>query len=380
MQSASLRNRHYFENLDGLRFVCFLLVFFFHSFHTEIDSIRESSVYRFVKFDIFGNGNLGVNFFFVLSGFLISFLLLEEKSNNPRIDVVNFWKRRILRIWPLFYFCVIFGFFLFPILKNVMGAKSDETANLLPYLLFLNNFDFIANGLPDASILGVLWSIAIEEQFYFFWPLMFFVLDSKYYLVSFMSIILISMVFVALNDSPTVREYHTLSCMGDLAVGAIGALIARSSAAIIRIDSLSRLSLWVLYGLVLILIFFRDEIFSSGFVPHAIERPIIAFIFLGVILEQCYCSNSLFKMSSFPIVSRLGRITYGLYCLHFLAILITTNATAFLGLNQSLLEVLVLETSVALMISIILATISFRYFESPFLRLKEKYAYRHVNI
>jgi peptidoglycan/LPS O-acetylase OafA/YrhL len=91
--------RVYFENLDGLRFLCFLSVFFFHSFHTDFDSIRATDTYHFIKRDIFGNGNLGVNFFFVLSGFLITYLLIEEKNLNGQIDIKRFWLRRILRIW-----------------------------------------------------------------------------------------------------------------------------------------------------------------------------------------------------------------------------------------------------------------------------------------
>src|SRR5690349_4366985 len=116
----------YFENLDGLRFFCFLFVFFFHSFHTEFDYIKSTDFYQHIKKDIFGNGNLGVNFFFVLSGFLITYLLIEEKELNSQIDIKKFWIRRILRIWPLFYLCVIIGFFIFPILKSAFGLQPNE--------------------------------------------------------------------------------------------------------------------------------------------------------------------------------------------------------------------------------------------------------------
>src|SRR5687768_6448678 len=100
----------FFSNLDGLRFFCFLAVFFFHSFHTDYLYIRDSPTYIFFKSFIFKNGNLGVNFFFVLSGFLITYLLLKEREFYGRINIVSFWKRRILRIWPLFFACLVFGF------------------------------------------------------------------------------------------------------------------------------------------------------------------------------------------------------------------------------------------------------------------------------
>ncbi|MFT5306585.1 MAG: peptidoglycan/LPS O-acetylase OafA/YrhL, partial [Chitinophagales bacterium] len=196
-KSISKKKRIYFENLDGLRFLCFLSVFFFHSFHTEYEAISGSAIYHFFKVDIFGNGNIGVNFFFVLSGFLITFLLIEEKKLNGQINLKKFWIRRMLRIWPLFYFCVLFGFYIFPILKTMFGQVPNETANIGYYLLFLNNFDFINNGIPDSSMLGLLWSVAIEEQFYLVWPIILFLLPIKRYWMAFVAIIGVSLVFRA---------------------------------------------------------------------------------------------------------------------------------------------------------------------------------------
>src|SRR5205085_9627779 len=115
---------------------------------------------------LFGNGNLGVNFFFVLSGFLITYLLIEEKKLTGKIHIGNFWIRRILRIWPLYFACVFIGFVLFPFAKHMAGGTSAETADPWYYLAFINNFDYIKKGLPDSPGLGVLWSVAIEEQFY----------------------------------------------------------------------------------------------------------------------------------------------------------------------------------------------------------------------
>src|SRR4051794_13937383 len=112
----NIKPAEYLPNLDGLRFMCFLSVFFFHSFHTGYDHIKYSEPYVFIKWTVFQNGNLGVNFFFVLSGFLITRLLLDEKSRNGKIHIFNFYIRRVLRIWPLFYFCLIFGFIIFPLL------------------------------------------------------------------------------------------------------------------------------------------------------------------------------------------------------------------------------------------------------------------------
>lgn len=362
----------YFENLNGLRFVCFVSVFLFHSFHSDFDYIKDNPLYGFVKYGLFKNGNLGVNFFFVLSGFLITFLLLKEREYYGRIDVISFWKRRIFRIWPLFYFCVFFGFVIFPLLKSFFGQVSNETADPIYYITFLNNFDFIRKGLPDASILGVLWSIAIEEQFYVVWPILIYVLPAKLYPYLFALIILISLVSRYFHDSNVFFEYHTLSCMGDLAVGGFGAWLAQSDRFVLWIKNLKRIWVIALYFIVIFIFFFRDDLFFLTYPIRVVERMMIAIIFLIVILEQNYCDKSLFKMKNMKLFSRLGVITYGLYCLHFIGILTTTTLTSRLGLNIHLWQVVFLETSVALLITLIIGWLSYRYYELPFLKINNR--------
>ncbi|MBK8415435.1 MAG: acyltransferase [Bacteroidetes bacterium] len=366
----------YFENLDGLRFLCFLSVFFFHSFHTEYDFIKDNPVYTFIKTDLFGNGNLGVNFFFVLSGFLITFLLIEEKKLNRQIDLRNFWIRRILRIWPLFYFCVFFGFVMFPMIKEFFGQVPNETASPLMYLTFLNNFDIIRSGLPDSSVLGVLWSVAIEEQFYLLWPVILFALPVRNYWMAFAAIIVSSLFYRAMNDSPLLHEHHTLSCIGDMAIGAFGAwMISESKKFKELFENLKKYQIAIIYILFGLVFLFRDEVMFSSFPLRIFERSIIALIMLSIILEQNYAKNSLFKMSDFKRISKLGTITYGLYCLHFIGILVATTITKKLGINTELYQVLFLDTFLALGFTIFIASISYRFYETPFLKLKNKFAY-----
>lgn len=368
------RSKIYFENLDGLRFICFLSVFFFHSFHTNYDFIKDEPIYSFIKFGIFGNGNLGVNFFFVLSGFLITYLLFKEKEEFGKIDILKFWTRRILRIWPLFFFCVFFGFVIFPFFKILFGQQPFETADPLYYFFFINNFDIIQKGLPDASILGVLWSVAVEEQFYFVWPLLLSVFGFRYYPFLFIIIIIVSLVFRMVFRDPFLYEYHTVSCMGDMAVGAFGAYMIRSSSVRIFFFNLGRGLIIVLYLVVLSFFFLRSELNELGIIFLIVERIVIAFIFLFVIIEQNYARNSFFKIGNCRFTRRLGIMAYGLYCFHFIGILITTNTTQMLHINDSLWVVLIGETVVALLITIVLAYFSYTYFEKPFLRLKQKFS------
>ena len=366
----------YFENLDGLRFICFLMVFFYHSFYTEVASVSINPVYHFFsRSGITANGNLGVNIFFVLSGFLITYLLIQEKKLIGQIDLKKFWLRRILRIWPLFYFCVFFGFVCFPFFKSLFGEVPNEPASIGYYLTFLNNFDMIRVD-PDATMLAVLWSVAVEEQFYFIWPIILFFLPVKRYWIAFSSVILTSIVFRALNDTTVLHEFHTLSCVGDMAVGAFGAWIVNERPNFKeRIVRLKRYQIGLIYSIFIIIFFFRAELLYSTHFVRIFERPFIALVILAIILEQNYAENSLFKLSNFRTISKLGVMTYGLYCLHTICIYVVQTLTSKFGLNVKLWEVLVLEPSITFILSIIVSYISFTYYETPFLKLKEKMAY-----
>ena len=109
--------RVFFPNLDGLRFFAFFSVFLFHSFFTKNEAVQNNSLFVTLRL-LTRHGDLGVNFFFVLSGFLITFLLLNERQFTGRIHIGAFYVRRILRIWPLYFVAVFLGFIVFPWLKN----------------------------------------------------------------------------------------------------------------------------------------------------------------------------------------------------------------------------------------------------------------------
>lgn len=371
----SKKERIFFPNLDGLRFICFLSVFLFHSFSTDNEAIKNAFLYKLIKDYIAGNGNLGVNFFFVLSGFLITYLLIAEKEIFRKIDIKSFYARRALRIWPLFYFCVFFGFVIFPVIKSFFGQPVAETANWPYYLFFLNNIDYIKN-FSDSSVLAILWSIAVEEQFYLVWPLIVYITPAKHYLKVFVAIILASACFrYAVAQDYFVAEYHTFSCISDMTIGGIFATLVRYNQQFKNwVTNLSRFNIGILYVMVLVLVLFRSSIFFINDVTHALEKICISLVFGMVILEQNYSERSFFKMSNFKIVSKLGTYTYGLYCLHMIAILIISVLLKNAGLNKNVYQVIFLEGGLSLLLTITLAYISYTYYESWFLKFKNKFS------
>ena len=364
----------YFENLDALRFLAFFGVFLHHMFYTQDPVLAVSPV--LVSLDhFFSNGQLGVNFFFVLSGFLITYLLFAEEARDSKINVLSFYARRTLRIWPLYYACLIFAFFLAPLLYQWVARPLDETANPWMYFVFLANFDSIQNGIPATPPLSVLWSVAIEEQFYLLWPLLLTVITGKPGRISlFFAIILTSLVFTAINLSrgEFYLSKHTLPAISDMAVGALLAFVCFFQKKIIRRISLAKKwQILLCYALGICLILFQVNLFNHPFL-FTLKRFVFSLFFAFIIAEQVFCRNSLFKVGRLRFLTYWGNRSYGLYCLHYLAIFLVLQITIPLEINRTLFGVCFIEPVAAMFLSLAIAWLSFRFFEQPFLKLKAR--------
>lgn len=132
-----------------------------------------------------GNGGQWVSIFFVLSGFLITYLLIDEYELNQKISIKNFYIRRALRIWPLYYLVVVFTFLIYPFLKSLVGMNHTLESSVFYHLTFLSNFDVINVTKyhlgSDAISQNVTWSVSVEEQFYLFWPMIFVFLPKRFW-------------------------------------------------------------------------------------------------------------------------------------------------------------------------------------------------------
>jgi peptidoglycan/LPS O-acetylase OafA/YrhL len=381
--AAPAKAKIFFPNLDGLRFVSFFVVFLYHSLLSILSYLKDASprVYSVVEF-LFRHGNLGVNFFFVLSGFLITYLLIKEKEFTGRIHVPNFYVRRILRIWPLYYLCVIVGFIGFGLLKKMTGEPIMENANPWYYIFFGANFDIMHTWpeKPDALLLSVLWSVAVEEQFYLTWPLILSIVPLKKFRYVFPAIMVFSLVFRSFYSGAgdhdfAVRYFHTFSVIGDMALGGLFAyLVSYENKFKSFITNMSRPAIIMIYVLTLVFTLFKDNIFVPG-VAVVFERVIIASLFGLIILEQNYAKNSFYKMGRLKTISSLGVFTYGLYCLHFMGLYFAIKVMNSLQLNGSLNSVAFSMILLALLLSIGISLMSYHFYEKWFLRLKDKFAF-----
>lgn len=365
----------YFPNLDGLRFYAFLAVFFAHSFWTEFDYMRLNPAFHFLK-EVAYKGVLGVNFFFVLSGFLITYLLLEEKAATGKVNIPAFYMRRILRIWPLYYFVVFVGFVVVPFVQSRLGQPTPERGNILYYLAFLGNFDVK----PTSAVLGILWSIAVEEQFYLVWPVVFSIVPPRYYWFLFPVIIAISIPMQQMSypASGSLLYASPFVCMADLAMGGWCAYGVFSSEKVRTfLLNLSRQAIVGIYVIGIAYFFAMYRLSELTPVFGTFGRLFLSIFFGFIILEQNYSVNSFFKVSNFKTVSVLGLYTYSLYMLHFMCIYVVNKVLAVLHFNTQFYQVLVVQTVITFVASIVIAWLSFNYLEKFFLSLKHRFNARN---
>lgn len=377
------RSKVFFPNLDGLRFISFLVVYLHHCYLSFFSYLETSSPTAFgIQSFLFKYGTLGVNFFFVLSGFLITYLLIREKEVTGTIHIGNFYVRRILRIWPLYFLIVLIGFVAFAMLKKMQGEMPQESANPWYYILFIGNFDYMNTWpvKPDAILLSVLWSVCVEEQFYLAWPVILKFVPVKYYKYIFGIIMLVSLVFRSFYTADTdadhaVRYFHTLSLIGDMALGGMLAwLVSFPNKFRNFVTHLSKPAIALIYIGALCVTLGKGYLFPAG-IPIIFERLVIGLFFGFIILEQNFATNSLFKMSRFKQMSKLGIYTYGLYCLHLLAMYITVLLVTKLHLQQDKLWVAIVSAALGLILSIVISMVSYHLFEKWFLKWKDKFAF-----
>lgn len=358
----------HFEDFDSMRGIAALSVVLFHiSTHFIFPNTPSYSI--FLKIISFNEnaGIMGVNFFFVLSGFLITYLILREKYETGRLEVLKFYMRRILRIWPLYFLTIIIGFIIYPFLAEILNKSYIEQAHWQFYVVFLTNFNNIIHGF-SLGILGVQWSVAIEEQFYLIWPLLFgFIKNKRTFLFISLALVIFSNIFIIHNIIDANYIYfHTFSAINELAFGGIAAFVAFHKPNTIKniLGKFSNLLVITIYVTGLTMVFFNNEISSFSYYYAVIKKPVIALFFVFIVLEQTYSNKSLFKLRKIKFLAFLGKISYGIYLLHMVAIQLILSINAYFVM-PALLNVLL-----SLIMTIFLSQISYKYFESFFLKLK----------
>lgn len=362
----------YFPGLNGLRFIAASMVIFHHveqyKFWADLPSAWGNPV-------IDSLGHQAVSFFFVLSGFLITYLLMVEHQKTGKISLGRFYWRRILRIWPLYFLIVVLALAVAPF-ANYLGFEISADISLtvvLSLVLLLPNILRIVH--PTLLGANQLWSVGIEEQFYAIWPILIrkFIHNVVPFLLVFLFVKLLLhwwlMFGVAMMSAPwlaKVERLYALFPVEQMAVGGLGAAFL-----FYGYDHLIRLVLnkWVLFIAFILLI-----ISSVSGVSHFILKSYLDAGLFIVLLINVVKRPELHTPLEKSVFLHLGNISYGIYMWHTLVI------TCILGVvNVFQIPVNVWSNTLihlfSFMFSVGIAHVSYKWFETPFLKMKDKFAY-----
>lgn len=328
----------------------------------------------------FTDGGTGVSLFYVLSGFLITYLLISEHDLNGKINIKFFYIRRALRIWPLYFAVLILSFFIFPFIKSLIGYENVGCSRFIYYLLFLSNFDLIhtmQTCLGNVSLsLNVMWSVSVEEQFYLFWPMLFVVLHRRFWIYAILSIITASVVFRIINHNNEVfLNFHTFAVLMDLGIGGLLAYINKTSRRVSTFfESVTTAKHLFFFILSLVLLLWGNEFADFGY-NNAVSRIFISISFACIISAQSFSkSESVMNLKNLGFAKNWGKYTYGIYLIHPIAINITDVVFRLFKIPTSNFFSILTIGLISFILTLTLSKISYHFFELKFLKLKEKFS------
>ncbi len=373
--------RTYYPQLDGLRFVAFLLVYAFHDGLGWVsDVLTFVTLPVFLLASLFGpdaagwavdfgptvrsalrqNGWVGVQLFFILSGYLITTLLLREEERYGRVDLRAFWMRRILRIWPLYYAIVAITFLLLPAISGRFGTPTHASLlhhHLLWFLAFLGNWSMVFQGTAVPDSISILWSVCVEEQFYIVCPLLIAFVPKRARLPVVAALMAgfwaIRGYVAALPINELEFKFNTFVQLDTLLSGVALALVLDRWPPGERARALAKFWGWVVMACAIWLM----RTYGLGESSPARRTWDYAAVWacgVGIVAYPILCDGWARRALSMTWIVWLGRISYGLYMYHEIGL---KTAGPFFGLG----------------LTVLIAAASYYGLERPFLRLKRRW-------
>lgn len=367
-------------NLNGIRCIAALLVLVHHIEQVKW-MLNVPNVYSF--YVIKNSGKLGVGMFFVLSGFLITYLLLRERDTAGTINIPNFYVRRILRIWPLYFLIVLSATFLaptWPVLFDYRSAPPMSSAYFIPrvtlFLLVMPNLAidfFYTNYLCSPA-----WSIGVEEQFYILWP---HVMRTRNWVAKLKAIVLYALGIIAI-----------LAICSWVYQRFIPVAEAKSVWSIILVFlGQFRISLMMFGGLGATLLYYRHPIlinwlfkpwvqiigyailltmWLTGFQVPGFNLEVHGLFFGLLIFNVAGNPNTLVRLDN-RFMEEIGKISYGIYLYHIPIIVVILNLLQRVTTTQTGVVYNLMVYGLSFFFTMLISYLSYRYLERPFLRIKD---------
>jgi peptidoglycan/LPS O-acetylase OafA/YrhL len=367
--AALLRSR--MPELDTIRGIAVLLVLFFHGLGFRY-SFQGLSGFRKLFVAATLPGWMGVNLFFVLSGFLITGILLDTKSKAHYFR--NFYMRRALRILPLYYAVLVL---LAVVTRTGWVNRQSSWAFLGLSFFYLSNVTVLF-GVPMQY--GVLWSLAVEEHFYLLWPTVVRSLSRRWIAMAGATIIVLC---PCLRAFYFIRGYdmgtgYTWLVADGLAIGAVLAVLARglwgTRDRMWRITAILFAASLIMFGAGYPLGIFR----SSRILGASLRETALNIFFAGTVALALLLGTSRWKaVVNRPVLQFFGEISYGVYLIHMLVFDLEDSVVGrffpSLSAHRGHFGAMVFLFSITAGLTVAIAYLSRWYFEEPFLRLKRRF-------
>ena len=370
--------------LDGLRFISITFVVLLHLFTFKSNFGYDTFYYPILETI---GGVYGVQFFFIISGFLLTYLLLKEVQQKGAINLKAFYLRRVLRIWPAYYLLVVIAlllvlklpFFRVPGITDAYISNHPDKSNLF-YLLFLPHIAPYQNS--TAPFVHHTYTIGIEEQFYLLWGALFFFFRkhiASIFIFILVTILLMNIIHETLFEYASARDgtSHLI-------------ILIKKALFYVKYSKISTFTIGSLFGYA----YFKEK----NWVQYFRQKVVQVFVYLVIILSiifnvqvpyfhyeyvglsiACLILIATFKQESVIIynsrwLSYLGKISYGIYLFHIFAIFFAIKLLQdIFQLPIDNLWQLILLCFLTLSISVFLGWLSYTYFEKFFLKLKYRF-------
>jgi peptidoglycan/LPS O-acetylase OafA/YrhL len=356
--------RHHFHTFDTLRFFAFFKVFLLHI------PIIAWSWFNTLR----AGGGIGVMFFFVLSGFLITYITGMEKQATGTLNLKNFFARRVLRIWPLYFLMILVAYttpYLLSHFLHLPSSGEGYTPKLWVSALFLENYMMmVTHTHANVSPLSVMWSLCIEEHFYIVWGLLIYFVNLKTLLRSMYAFIVLGIVcryVYVQNDVPTSDLFTNIDLFAFGALPALALILAREK--VYKIVNGISYGIKTLFIVVLVAVVLLCSQLKTD-AAYILPTTVLGALFSGLIFIIIPEKNRI-KVSDTNMLSRLGVYTYGLYMYHTLVINLLKQVfkTRQWNLDDPFMAIAFLV--IALLLTIVCSVLSYYLFERQFLKLKK---------
>lgn len=334
-----------FGSLDGIRAIAVFAVLWHHT---------GSFI---LSWPITTRGFLGVDLFFIISGFLISTLLLRELQKKGRVSLKYFYIRRFLRIFPAYYLMLL-------IVGTTAFLTSGNSSSAVKHDLFFAAF-YISNLVPMHSMLAITWSLSAEEQFYLVAPLAIKCIRHALLPFLILAYILVSLPPFGYFPSVALPSFFKETTFGPILLGVVLAKLLNNECCFTWFSkAIGRTGSPILALIILLIISNHPKDDISGWHRLFIHWAMLAFVASCVIREK----NILHNILALPPIQRIGKVSYGMYLYHLIVAHFISKGIKVTNIEwgQALFAGTMITTWVV-------AELSYRYYETPFLSMKARF-------